>query len=71
MDSHDDDYQSEIDNLRESHKRLKEKIRSAYTCQVCGQTKMHSRLHGYTCHNPEHNNVADVSSLSEWLKGDK
>jgi len=71
MESRDDDYMDEIDRLRLEHERLKAKLKEAHTCPVCQQPKMHTRLHGYICRNPEHNHYTDANQLAQWRKENK
>ena len=36
---------------------MNKKLRDVFTCPICGQPKVHYRLYGYRCQNPEHHEV--------------
>lgn len=41
------------DEAEENHVNLL--LRKMTVCSICGLPKVHHRLHGYLCRNPEHN----------------
>lgn len=40
-----------------SEEKVNEQLRGVFFCKVCGQQKMHTRMYGYRCHNPEHEEI--------------
>lgn len=50
------------------YKKLRQELRNALTCPICGLPKIHSRLRGYHCHNELHNEQVIANEIYEAMK---